>query len=307
MQVFRSNVTGTPNDPLDTWSCASKDGRDLIADYVEDKQKRGLRYSTVFNTRELKNFNISDTDYLLGIFANGHLMLEHERNQGPEGMPSISDMTEAAIKVLSKNKKGYFLMVEGGNIDMSHHRGKAKRAVSETAAMDEAVRTAIELTDSEDTLIVVTSDHTHTLSINGYPARGSNIFGVAQPSSYDGINYTTLSYGTGGPGSFHFEVHTDEHNETHVLREDANRVETDSYEYEQVAGIRLIENSHGGGDVTIYARGPFSHLFHSVHEQHYVYHAISYAAKIGQFSGSVNLKASFLMCSIVTIVLLALR
>lgn len=48
---------------------------------------------------------------ITGIFANGHMSMEHERDKGPEGMPSISDMLEAAIKVLKKNKKGYFLMV----------------------------------------------------------------------------------------------------------------------------------------------------------------------------------------------------
>lgn len=67
--------------------------------------------------------------------------------------------------------------VEGGNIDMAHHRGRAKTAVDEAAAMEDAVKRTLELTDEKDTLLVVTSDHTHTLSINGYPFRGTNIFG----------------------------------------------------------------------------------------------------------------------------------
>ena len=48
---------------------------------------------------------------LTGIFANGHLKMEHERDQGEDGMPSIIKMTEVAIKILQKNPKGYFLMV----------------------------------------------------------------------------------------------------------------------------------------------------------------------------------------------------
>lgn len=47
----------------------------------------------------------------IGVFANGHLKYEHERDNGPDGTPSISEMVEAAIKVLRKNEKGYFLMV----------------------------------------------------------------------------------------------------------------------------------------------------------------------------------------------------
>lgn len=46
-----------------------------------------------------------------GIFSNEHLSYEHERNKGPEGMPSLAEMVRAAIKVLQKNENGYFLMV----------------------------------------------------------------------------------------------------------------------------------------------------------------------------------------------------
>jgi alkaline phosphatase len=41
-----------------------------------------------------------------------------------EGEPSLTEMTEAAIKMLQKSEKGFFLMVEGGKIDKSHHSGK---------------------------------------------------------------------------------------------------------------------------------------------------------------------------------------
>lgn len=61
---------------------------------------------------------------------------------------------------------------------MAHHRGWAKTAVNEAAAMEEAVQLAAKMTDEEDTLLIVTSDHTHSLSINGYPDRGSSIFGL---------------------------------------------------------------------------------------------------------------------------------
>lgn len=61
---------------------------------------------------------------------------------------------------------------------MAHHRGWAKRAVDEAAAMETAVQVAANMTDEEDTLLIVTSDHTHTLNINGYPNRGESIFGL---------------------------------------------------------------------------------------------------------------------------------
>lgn len=47
----------------------------------------------------------------LGVFANGHMNMEHARNKTPDGMPSLEDMTLAAVKVLQKNKNGFLLVV----------------------------------------------------------------------------------------------------------------------------------------------------------------------------------------------------
>lgn len=70
---------------------------------------------------------------------------EHERDKSDKGMPSLAEMTEKAIEVLLHSNKGFVLVVEGGLIDQAHHRGWARRALSETAAMDEAVKKTIVL------------------------------------------------------------------------------------------------------------------------------------------------------------------
>lgn len=49
--------------------------------------------------------------FILGIFANGHLKMEHERSKEPSGMPSLAEMTEKALQVLKKNSNGYILVV----------------------------------------------------------------------------------------------------------------------------------------------------------------------------------------------------
>lgn len=54
----------------------------------------------------------------------------------------------------------------------------------------------------DESLIIVTADHSHSLSINGYPNRGQSIFGIAQKSKADGVPYTTLTYATGGADGF---------------------------------------------------------------------------------------------------------
>lgn len=60
-------------------------------------------------------------------------------------MPSLKQMTSAAISILSKNSKGFVLVVEGGLIDQAHHRGWARKAVSETSALDESVNVTLDI------------------------------------------------------------------------------------------------------------------------------------------------------------------
>ena len=58
-----------------------------------------------------------------------------------------------------------------------------------------------------------------------------------------------------------------------------------SRHYRQVTSVPLQIVTHDGTDVPIYSRGPMSHLLHSTHEQHYIYHVITYAACLGPYSG----------------------
>lgn len=63
-------------------------------------------------------------------------------------------------------------------IDFAHHRGHARQALSETAAFSDAIQVAIDLIgDDDETLIIVTSDHSHSLVFSGYVDRGQSILG----------------------------------------------------------------------------------------------------------------------------------
>ena len=68
-------------------------------------------------------------------------------------------------------------MVENGNIDQAHHMGWANRALEETLSLEAAVEVAMGKVNLEETLIIVTADHSHTLTITGYPPRGNDIRG----------------------------------------------------------------------------------------------------------------------------------
>lgn len=76
------------------------------------------------------------------------------------------------------------------------------------------------------------------------------IKGIAQNSKFDGIPYTTLSYNTGGPNNFAYEV-----KDNKSVRIDPSKYNTSDFNYSQQAAFIGDEAYHGGGDVPIYATG----------------------------------------------------
>lgn len=66
----------------------------------------------------------------------------------------------------------------GGRIDHGHHEGKAKHALHEAVEMDRAIGLADVMTSSQDTLTVITADHSHVFTFGGYTPRGNSIFGM---------------------------------------------------------------------------------------------------------------------------------
>lgn len=74
-------------------------------------------------------------------------------------------------------KKLSALKFSGGRIDHAHHGNRAKLSLADAVAFDHAVQAAAEMTQTDDTLIVVTADHSHAFIIAGYPSRGNSITG----------------------------------------------------------------------------------------------------------------------------------
>lgn len=88
--------------------------------------------------------------------------------------------------------------ISGGRIDHAHHDSLAHLALDETVEYSKAVKKARALTNEEDTLIVVSSDHAHTMTVAGYPSRGNDILGTVDTATgLDGKAYTTISYANG--------------------------------------------------------------------------------------------------------------
>ncbi|XP_077989036.1 alkaline phosphatase-like [Glandiceps talaboti] len=256
------------------------DGRDLINEWFHTLPD-DTHNMYVVNRKQLRDVNPNDTDYLLGLFEPSHMLYDVEKDDFGAGDPSLTEMTEKAIQILQKGDEGFVLFVEAGRIDHAHHKGRAYLALTDTLALDKAVAKAMEMTDPEETLIVVTADHSHTNTIGGYPTRGNPILGKNDKEmAIDGIPYTTILYAN-GPGG----VHLRQSYKNAGRRPNIHGVNTAAIDYRQQAAIPLQDESHGGEDVVVYATGPMSHLFHGVQEQHYIAHAIRHAACIDDDTG----------------------
>ncbi len=271
----RSNfLPSAMNDPEDAGARGVRaDGRDLAAEWA---QRPGHAY--VWNTEQL---NAAPADaQVLGLFSRSHMAYESERARDTGGEPSLAEMTATAIRRLARENAGYVLMVEGGRIDHAHHAGQAGQALSETVAFDNAVRTALEMTNRDDTLIIVTADHSHTMTIAGYSHRGAPILGLSMGPNgpvmaADGHPYTTLGYAN-GPGAV-FSAEDDERPMNPVLRPDLTGVDTQSPTYRQQALVPLESETHGGEDVPVYGWGPGDDAVAGTLEQNTVFHIMARA------------------------------
>lgn len=258
-QHFMPNTAADPEYPDKKGKRA--DGKDLIATW----QAANPNGAYVWNTQGFAAVDAKKASKLLGLFEQSHMQFDADRTATGSKEPSLAEMTTKAIAVLSKNRKGYVLMVEAGKIDHGHHAGNAHRALQDTVALNDALKAAMDQVDLRDTLIIVTSDHSHTFTMAGYPERGNPILGAVVDQrgkatlALDGKGYTTLGY-INGPGAVLVPVRPD------PLKED-----TQALNYRQQALIPTGSETHSGEDVVARAAGPKAHLFKGTIEQNTIY------------------------------------
>jgi alkaline phosphatase len=147
-----------------------KDEKNLIDDFKADG------YQVAFTKQELiSNADNKNTKKLFGVFHPDNMDGSLDRfflkqNTVPQypNQPDLTEMTQAAINVLSRNPNGFFLMVEAALIDKFNHPLDWERAAFDTIMLSNAVQVAKDFAKTHpDTLIIVTPDHTHSGSISG--------------------------------------------------------------------------------------------------------------------------------------------
>lgn len=126
-----------------------KDGENLIQ-VIKDKG-----YDYVTDTAGLKTSNSSK---IWGMFADKSMAYDIDRDSSKE--PSLEEMTTKALEVLSKNNNGFFLMVEGSEVDWANHANDPVAVVSDVIAFDKAVKVAKDFADSNPgTALIIAADH----------------------------------------------------------------------------------------------------------------------------------------------------
>lgn len=162
-----------------------KDDRDLLA------EARAAGYTVARSKDEMMQ---ARGPRLLGLFQKAHMECKP-----PE--PSIAEMTRKTLDLLSTNRKGFFVMVEGGQIDWAGHANDAPNNVKHTLDFDAAVGVALDFARKRgDTLVIVTADHeTGGMAITGPPSGVKADYGIVWGTK--GHSATVVPLLAEGPGA----------------------------------------------------------------------------------------------------------
>lgn len=282
-------------------------------DYIKLFQDAGYKLAT--DKTELEA--AASADKILGLFHTGNMDYALDRLQLKKGtvdkfpnQPGLVEMTKVALDSLSKNPEGFFLMVEGASIDKASHPLDWDRAVYDTIEFDQAIAIAREFqANNPDTLVVVTGDHTHGVSIIGtidddkpgtdmrekvgtYDAAGfpnyQDADGDGYPDRVD-VSRRLAIFANNGPDHYEtFRPKLDGPFEPAVKTQDGIYVANEAYK--DVPGAVFVEGNiprdgdtgvHAVDDVVLQAAGPGAEEFKGYMEQSDVYRVLADTFAIG--------------------------
>ncbi|WP_343042298.1 alkaline phosphatase [Ornithinibacillus caprae] len=212
--------------------------------------------------------DIKNGEKLLGLFANEALAPELHRGETEE--PSLAEMTERAIDVLEEDKDGFFLVVEGSQIDWAGHDNDAAWAMTDVEAFEKAVEVAINFAEEDGkTLVVVAGDHDTggmTTGSNGQMDLNAQVLqNVTATGDYmasllneerSNISEVVYNYSSIELTSEEEKIIKREQNASLAI----NKVISDR------ASIGWTSYNHTGADIPVYAYGPQSHKFVGFHD-----------------------------------------
>ncbi|WEK33821.1 MAG: alkaline phosphatase [Candidatus Pseudobacter hemicellulosilyticus] len=134
-----------------------KDKKNLIQAYRDDN------YTVVTSRNGLNAVPADLSQPLLGVFAKDGMPYQVDQasdKELQEKVPTLAEMTQKAISVMSRNKKGFVLQVESGKVDWAAHANDIGALIGEQVAFDEALKLVLDFAEKDgNTLVVITTDH----------------------------------------------------------------------------------------------------------------------------------------------------
>lgn len=255
-------------------------GRDDGQDLIKAWQTHYPAGHFVADAKGLRALNVAGTGPVLGLFNPDHISFEADRKDDAEpGLPEMARFALARLEAGARARggKGYYLMIEGGRIDHGHHASNPYRALKEAQMFSATVAEVLKSVNLDETLVLVTADHSHTLTIAGYPQRGNDILGYIKPvaggESEGGLSkegyalddhgqpMTTLGY-INGPFVTRGLSRLLPPNDPNYLSDKLHGTESES---------------HGGEDVALFAEGPRADLVRGTMEQNVIFHIMAEA------------------------------
>ena len=202
---------------------------------------------------------------------------EYDREKDKAGEPSLAEMTDKAIDILSKNPEGFLLMIEGGRIDHASHAGNAFRTLTDAVALNEAVKTVLRKVEPRrDADRRDRRPQPHADDQRLREARQSDP-GHLDRCRRQADRWPRTASPTPRSASPTARAPPRSRRSAVIAMEQA----TDP-DFIQQSLVPLASETHGGEDVGIYAIGPWSHLFQGTVEENYTFHVMDYASKISE-------------------------
>ncbi|WP_059172137.1 alkaline phosphatase [Bacillus sp. FJAT-27445] len=231
---------------------------------IDQAKKKGYTY--INNKSGLTG--VAKSNKLIGLFADDALAPSLDREE--TNQPSLAEMTDAALNVLNKDKDGFFLMVEGSQIDWAGHDHDAAWAMNDVKAFEEALAKALAFAKKDkQTLVVVAGDHdTGGMSVGGYGVYDAKVEILRNVTATGDYMVSKLDANRSNIKEVVKQYTTLDLTDAEVEKI-KNASKPDMAINDIISERALVgwtSTAHTGVDVPLYAFGPGSDMFNGLHQ-----------------------------------------
>lgn len=192
--IFKTGVDVILGGGKMRFNSANKDKCGADGDFISAAQSKG--YTVVYTKEEM--LKIQKTKKLLGLFSEGPLASGSKRASDDAiktREPTLAEMTGTALKILEKNDKGFFLMVEASQVDWANHANNLEYQIAEILALDQAVGVVLDWVNARsnrkfETLIIIVPDH----ETGGFAINGPYGSAITEPGQLVNVGWTSKGH-----------------------------------------------------------------------------------------------------------------